>query len=260
LLHCPKFLDEIQQESLLFHCLKLHEYCSAQSATAESTAALQTAAIPQPDFVRSAQHNLGSEEQFIPLRVPDSSSEDQTELLRCEWFPAYGGGGHSLGYFRGNQHIPRVVRLEVLPLIAQHVAPVQQLLMAKAMLAQLQAKRPGQDDAVSELDAMALQWKMTLNTYAAGTRGEVPGFPYHVDIAANGPITMIATLRRGATLELLHKDAAEGAVPERVDLQPGSLVVLSGEARWEWRHRILPAPNEGDKEDVSRVSVVFGCM
>jgi alkylated DNA repair dioxygenase AlkB len=100
---------------------------------------------------------------------------------------------------------------------------------------------------------------MTLNTYSMGA-AEVPGFPYHVDLPANGPITMIATLRRGATLELRHKDAAAGTTPERIILQPGSLVVLSGEARYEWEHRILSSPGSGGEEGISRVSIVFGCQ
>jgi hypothetical protein len=268
LLHFPRFFDEQEQEALLSLCLNLHANCDAASLGADGVPTVEATSIPQPSFERSVSHNLQNEQTFLRLRIHDPSHLEEegkvAKTLRCEWFPSYGEEGHGLGYFRGNENIPILCRDLVLPLVARHVAPVQQLIVSKALLAQLRAGPRGTESGVgpSETEdgnALSLQWKMTLNTYSMGA-AEVPGFPYHVDLPANGPITMIATLRRGATLELRHKDAAAGATPESLVLQPGSLVVLSGEARYEWEHRVLSSPGSGGEEDISRVSTVFGCQ
>lgn len=80
-------------------------------------------------------------------------------------------------------------------------------------------------------------------------------FPWHTDLAANGEITAIATLLAPATLEFApHAD--HPGVPTTIDAMPGSLVLLSGEARWEWVHRALPHPGAAGKE---RISLVLGC-
>ena len=41
--------------------------------------------------------------------------------------------------------------------------------------------------------------------------------------------------------------------PTLIKLKPGSLLLLSNEARWQWLHRIRPS-----QAGVGRMSVVFG--
>ena len=79
-----------------------------------------------------------------------------------------------------------------------------------------------------------------------------PGFPYHKDLPANGDVTMILTLQARGDLELVPETDPHRS-PSQVLLHPGSLLVLSGEARWRWLHRLRPVPDEKQ-----RMSVVFG--
>ena len=53
-----------------------------------------------------------------------------------------------------------------------------------------------------------------------------------------------------------HTDLAAAETPTRVTANPGSLVLLSGAARWEWVHRAVPHPDAAGKE---RISIVLGC-
>src|SRR5262245_16592024 len=62
---------------------------------------LERARIPQPAFVRSAQHNLPSEEHYVRLRL----TEADERVIRCEYFPRYGEDGHALCYFQGNANL-----------------------------------------------------------------------------------------------------------------------------------------------------------
>jgi hypothetical protein len=78
------------------------------------------------------------------------------------------------------------------------------------------------------------------------------GFPYHRDIATNGDITSILTLESPALMEFVkpkediqdgfiqgyeHKHADSNIIsnmePITVLMEPQSLVLLSGEARWK---------------------------
>lgn len=68
-------------------------------------------------------------------------------------------------------------------------------------------------------------------------------------------MTCIATLLAPAALEFApHTDATER--PTRVTAAPGSLVLLSGPARWDWVHRAQPHADAAGKE---RISLVLGC-
>ena len=75
-------------------------------------------------------------------------------------------------------------------------------------------------------------------------------------------MTCISTLLKPAVIEFApHADigAADGTgadAPTRVYAAPGSLVLLSGAARWEWVHRAMPHPDAAGKE---RISLVLGC-
>ncbi len=82
-----------------------------------------------------------------------------------------------------------------------------------------------------------------------------------MDTPSNGEITGIVTLLCDAEVEMKpNRDAAEATY--RATLTPGSLFLLSGDARWQWVHRVLPRPllhaatTEGTTQ---RVSLVLGC-
>jgi hypothetical protein len=193
----------------------------------------RVADIPQPLEGRiSRAHNLQRERKFVPLRVKDPV--DQTER-RCEHFAEYGSAAHALSYFRGNENIPAVCE----PILA-------------ALL---------KEEAVTSLGDQ-LHWKLTLNDYKASTEdalAEAGGalFPWHTDLAANGEITAISTLLAPAIMEFApHADLAANEKPTRIVAKPGTLVLLSGDARWKWVHRAMPHPDAAGK---ARISLVLGC-
>ena len=193
----------------------------------------RVADIPQPLEGRiSRAHNLQRERTFVPLRVKDPV--DQTER-RCEHFAEYGSAAHALSYFRGNENIPAVCE----PILA-------------ALL---------KEEAVTSLGDQ-LHWKLTLNDYKASTEdalAEAGGalFPWHTDLAANGEITAISTLLAPAIMEFApHADLAANEKPTRIVAKPGTLVLLSGDARWKWVHRAMPHPDAAGK---ARISLVLGC-
>lgn len=227
------FLSPSMHDNLLTNCLLLSRSCQQQALVAPA----RDATIPQPMEVRSARHNLRSEERFSPLRIADGDT-----VLSCEHFARYGEEGHALTYFRGNANIPSFVKQLVIPRVEDSVAPVAQLRAAKAE---------------------PLVWKMTLNVYRTTSAEHVAGFPFHVDIPSNGVVTMILSLLSGAHMDLrpLHDDDNSASLCG-VHMEASSLVVLSGEARYKWMHRTLPAPSPPGTQPghVSRVSVVLGCQ
>jgi len=203
----------------------------------------RNASIPQP--VRSQAHNLAKERTFVPLRVRDPAGD---AVRRCEHFAEYGSRYHALTYFRGNDNIPGAMD------------PILEALR------ELDVIRALSTDADTGGDALGLHWKLTLNHYkprleddAGEALAEAGGalFPWHTDLAANGEMTAIATLLAPATLEFApHANMAAADTPTRVTAYPGSLVLLSGPARWEWVHRAVPHAEAAGQE---RISLVFGC-
>lgn len=201
-------------------------------------------AIPQPKQGRISQaHNLAEERSFIPLKVPDPTAATAGKVRQCEHFAAYGSKHHALTYFRGNHNIPSFMD----PILAA----LNELDVVRAL--QTEAKRD-------------LHWKLTLNNYQARDGGddsvalaEAGGalFPWHTDLAANGDITAISTLLAPAIIEFApHADLCEDQIPTTIVARPGSLVLLSGAARWDWVHRALPHPDAAGKR---RISLVLGC-
>ena len=246
LLYLPQFVNAVQHNALVASCLALRRRVAA-AADGQHAAA---ASIPQPEYVKSAEHNLRTEEAFVPVQVDDDGgdwpwplAEDEDLLrLRCEHFARYGEDGHELTYFRGNRNIPRFVSESVVKLAQMKVPAVKDL-------------------------AADLNWKLTMNAYRAVQGSHrTAGFPFHVDIPANGEVTMILSLQRGATLQLAHEGDIQSQRLTAVEMEPGGLLVLSGEARYNWRHRVLPMEDEHAEEmngkrlegDVRRISLVLG--
>lgn len=199
------------------------------------------AEIPQPQEGRiSKAHNLKQEREFLPLYVTDPI--DKRSRRRCEHFKEYGNDHHSLTYFRGNQNIPRAID------------PILDELRALDVI-----RAVSKDDTNSRRgDELGLEWKLTLNLYKARTDdGGGALFPWHTDLPANGEITAIVTLLAPAILEFApYSDLSAADRPTRIVAEPGSLMLLSGAARWKWVHRAVPHPDAIGKE---RISLVLGC-
>ena len=186
----------------------------------------QKANIPQPDFVLSEKHNLVSEEYYLRLKLAGGES---SKKLRCEYFPRYGEDGHALAYFRGNRNLPDFV--------------------ADGLLTQIEESM--QEIALLESESR-LTWKLTVNYYK-NVAGTVAGFPFHVDIPANGIVTMIMNVQKEALFQITNGDEVHD-----IKLPIGALLVLSGESRYEWKHRVLPSENNGSENEIKRVSLVLG--
>lgn len=209
---------------LLAHSLDLYDRLEAALGTGE---AIEAAHIPQPAYVRSAEHNLQSEERFARVAL----TEAHGRVIRAEFFPRYGEDGHALAYFQRNANLPDFVR--------DHLVPGIHGLVASEGLVS-----PDQE----------LTWKLTMNFYRRAN-GKVAGFPFHVDIPSNGVVTMILNVQREALFQI-----AKGDTVLDIALPVGALLLLSGESRYEWKHRVLPseAPAGAAAHPVERVSLVLG--
>lgn len=183
----------------------------------------ESARVPQPEFVRSERHNLASEESFTRVSLPEPGGR----VARCEYFPRYGEEGHALAYFRGNDRLPTFA------------------------VGLLDGVRRTVEAAGLAAPDRELTWKLTMNFYRA-VAGTVAGFPFHVDIPANGVVTMILNVQRAALFQIARDEQTID-----VPLPVGALLVLSGESRYEWKHRVLPMPAEGTG-GIERVSLVLG--
>jgi len=213
----PQRCENILEESLLIHD-KLEKEAN------ESNTPINSANIPQPDFVKSEKHNLKSNESFLRLTIKETTGN-----IKGEYFPRYGEDGHVLAYFRGNENLPRFVNT-FLPNI-------------KALI----------NDNNIITDDIEDSWRLTMNFYK-NISGLVSGFPFHVDIPANGVVTMILNTHREATFQITN-----GNKTIDLHLPVGALLILSGESRYTWKHRVLPSESESDIENyIERISLVLG--
>ena len=151
-------------------------------------------------------------------------------------------------------------------------------------------------NVIEELDAIKLykdskcspiSWNFAFNTYSIDSQNTkaAAGFPYHVDTESNGDITVIITLKNSAEMQIrpvssgsTSKEPQEHKIEHpRILLEPGSLLLLNGEARWEWEHRIIPQIINDEEEEnddktqqqhhttsssmssIYRMSLVLGC-
>ncbi|MCB1108897.1 MAG: hypothetical protein KDK44_04500 [Chlamydiia bacterium] len=181
--------------------------------------ALEAAKTPVKTYL-SKQHNLQSDEHYKIVQIKDG-----TTVKQAQFFEKYGDKGHTLTYFMGNENIPTFVK--------------------EALIEPL-TKTP-------EIAALGsrLNWKLTVNNYSQNSK-ERAGFPWHMDIPSNGDITAIITLISQGTLEVSAEKKPEVA-DATFHLIPGSMFLLSGEARWKCLHRVVP------QKGASRLSLVLGC-
>lgn len=84
---------------------------------------------------------------------------------------------------------------------------------------------------------------LTIRTYYPGR-----GIEYHIDNDKAGQMIRIYSMLAEATMNLRLPKAK--TVEMQIVLYPNSLLTLSGEARWQYEHQILPVKEK-------RVSLVF---
>lgn len=174
----------------------------------------------------SKEHNLIIEKSYQLLKIDGQF---------CQHFGNYGENGHALTYFQNNSNIPPFVK----ELVVDRMEELKEVKNLKSN------RKSG------------LNWKFTFNTYKT-IDDQVAGFPFHKDIRSNGDITAIVTLYSSAELQM-RKSAHEQPCVS-LQLTPGSLFVLSGEARWDWEHRVLPQKIHAVPiNDLARISLVVGC-
>lgn len=222
LLLYPDYFDAAARSRLVRGSLEVYERLEAL-LDPEKLKAVQ---IPQPTFVRSAKHNLPSEEHYA--RLPLVEADGRT--IRCEYFPRYGEDGHALCYFQGG-NLPDFVRDGLVERI----------------------RRTVEEEGLAT-SGQALTWKLTMNFYRS-VGGTVAGFPFHVDIPSNGVVTMILNVHQEALFQIKKGDAVTD-----VELPVGGLLILSGESRYDWMHRVLPreARQAYAPAGVERLSLVLG--
>lgn len=224
LLFAPAYFTPDECAHLLTHALGLYDRLEA---AVRAGGGLERAHIPQPAYVRSAEHNLQSEEHFARASLFEAHGRE----IRAEYFPRYGEDGHALAYFQRDANLPDFVRDSLVP-------GVHGLVASEGLVS------PDQE----------LTWKLTANFYRRAN-GKVAGFPFHVDISSNGVVTMILNVQREALFQI-----AKGETAVDITLPVGALLLLSGESRYEWKHRVLPAdaPAGAGAHPVERVSLVLG--
>ena len=188
---------------------------------------LGDAEIPQPELVVSEKHNLPTKERYARLIYRDDESSRD---IQCEYFPRYGDDGHVLAYCRGNANLPDFIDGQLLSSLQKSME-------------QLGLANPKTE----------LNWKLTVNIYKS-VDGVIAGFPFHVDIPSNGVVTMILNVQREALFQITN-----GSVTHDIRIPVGGLLVLSGESRYEWKHRVVPEKIETMRSnDIERVSLVLG--
>ena len=79
--------------------------------------------------------------------------------------------------------------------------------------------------------------QMIVNRYSPGQ-----GISAHIDLAAFGDVVASVSLESAATMDFSPKDGGGGKVG--VILEPGDLLVLSGQARWDWLHGITACSSQ----------------
>jgi len=248
----------------------LHDHVFDQTKQA-SQLANEIASKAKNTFVSPA-HNIPIRSEYVPVKVPIcafptySTSSPPSTPLSAEHFCHY-GDGHRLTYYRGNDNTPQLGLPDDF---------LDRLLVSTSII---EAEVKESRERLGRSTTQPYKWRLTLNDYrtASNNDGEdvVPrtnrvGFPWHRDLEANGASTMILGLGSPERLEFgteLNFDLAKPPPkdnqvkhPEKVKtacsiiLKPGSLLVLTGPARWHYVHRVLNCTTDGG----DRASLVYG--
>jgi hypothetical protein len=202
--------------------------------------------VNKPKGIKSQYHNLTTQESYnsVPITL------EQQETITCDVFEKYGEEGHMLVYSRNSKK-------NNLPYFVYHF--INQYLLQHAEIAPIIMENLNDYNKkyVSEhSDHKVADWNFTLNFYEKPSEGKTySGFPFHTDIASNGNMTVILTLESSALIEFKRavvphdgfhpkKDAQTQQQEVQEDdikpvlLEPKSLVLITGESRWNYVHRI----------------------
>jgi hypothetical protein len=233
----------------------------------------------------SPKHNVNSREEYTPVTLAPG--------LTCDHFTDYADGHRlsyfrqtepfpylGLKGFRA--------RVAALPGVAEALATDRVRTRREkdssiACRLTLNVYPPSSDSAAS---GGASKSPDSTNNRIQHVSSERPGFPWHRDLRANGAVSVILGLNSPTTLEFGEERREQGeqsqrgdgiqyqygggrsrggdqfehvghgsrlSVCGRVRLCPADALVLSGHARWELMHRVVPEPG-GDL----RASLVFG--
>lgn len=175
---------------------------------------------------KSKGHNLPFERHYKLLYFEDIPGRK----IKAQSFTDYGSPGHELTYFINNENIPNLIREGLISHMCQ-MDPVQALVPDN--------------------------WRFTFNVYKE--KGfEQAGFDWHKDISSNGEITSITTIYGTANLQIRPEDRTSYSATYSLPLTPGSIVLLSGDSRWKWEHRVLSQPSSTNSP-IGRISLVLGC-
>lgn len=181
-----------------------------------------TTNIPQPKEIKSHKHNLSSEEKYIPLSINENN-----HIRKFEYFQKYGDEGHELVYFRGNENIPNDFYE-----ITNNILDINEI------------KELGFSKNIN------LNWKMTINHYNKNINNSYSGFPFHVDLPANGEFTCILSLCSYGIIEFKEMKNENNSLYKFI-IYPRSLIILSNESRWNYMHRVIPTNDSFEFEGKS---------
>eukprot|EP00967_Tisochrysis_lutea_P058644 scaffold74617_cov34-Tisochrysis_lutea.AAC.5 len=232
----------------------------------------------------SPLHNIQTREEYASVQLSSGAS--------CDHFERY-ADGHRLTYFRQCKPFPdlglpdiqlRVASLPGIDAALRHdrerAGKAQQSLVSWRLT--LNRYPPARTSTLPESPRSG--------TFSSGNAGSLdatrPGFPWHRDLRANGAVSVIVglgsptslefgdevpsdghaccnrrdvsslgkCLRNGEPRQLEHvSPGCEVLVREEVRLAPGDAVALTGRARWEMLHRVVP-----ELHGRLRLSLVFG--
>mmetsp|Transcript_28659 Transcript_28659/g.60236 ORF Transcript_28659/g.60236 Transcript_28659/m.60236 type:complete len:300 (-) Transcript_28659:693-1592(-) len=260
---------------------------NAQSiANAARTQAFQLAPFQQKR--RSPKHNINQREEYMPIQLQLGE-----RLLNAEHFSKY-GEGHELTYFRGNQNVPPLgvpglpEMLAALPVVqdelrasrARRRRPQSTPITWRLTLNRYPAstsRTPGfpwhrdlHDNGAASLivalsSSATLQFAEPPATKAQHTDGLLysDGETRTDEAEAGG--TSASSVQAAATVasptQSSHPTSLTVPPSPRVlgdvTLEAGDVLLLTGAARWELLHRVMP--REGDAAAQERISLVYGC-
>ena len=234
--YIPEFISSKEHDELTIESLKMLQQIHQYRETSDVEEVKARTSL-------SKQHNLTTDEYYEKIEIVDHNKR-----RRAQYFDKYGESGHELTYFMNNSNIPSFVMND----LVSKLVDIQEV---KALSG----------------DTPHLNWMFTFNAYspspAEDKNGRLAGFPYHVDSDFNGDVTVILTLMAPADMELRPVDiGSDSGCLSRIGLTPGSLLLLSGEARWKWQHRVIPKRTQSPSvktssfnDGVQRMSLVLGC-
>lgn len=230
LVFLSRFLEESQRTPVQARAKELYRKIISQQ---------QTAPTQEARSYLSKYHNLKSKEYYKAVHFEDQDGRK----ISCQYFQKYGEEGHQLSYFIGNNNIPRFIQTDLITRMLD-IPEVRNLKEA--------------DKGI---------WNFTFNTYAllenASKLATMAGFPYHKDIESNGEITAIYSLGEESTFEIRHPERPDQVT--RFPLVDNSFILLSGPARWDYEHRVIPVVIQkktsqlwNEIEAIKRISLVLG--